>query len=221
MNKLSKGLSIALLIAIVVIFLQRCGSDCPELIIDEKVVVSHTTERDSQIVEIEVLKYKYIDVEVPKYRYYNIFDTTYILTFMDEDSPVFFDDDFDDLISESRIYEDSITDDTVSIHYKIKIYGPLEGISLGYKVHKGYLITKTEIIETEVTKKIKHKLGIYAGLDVGGNLGELNHFTPMIELSTWKWNYNAGYNLMNNSIIFGARIRIGKKRDINLASIPN
>ena len=211
MDNWHKVLIISLLVAIAVIFLQKCGSDCPELVIDKKVVVSHTEEIDSQIVDIPVLKYKYIDVEVPVYKHYDVFDTTFILSFMDEG--------FDDLLPRALIYEDSVTDDTVSLHYKIKVYGPLEQISIGYKVHKGYLITKTETIETEVTKKIKHKLGIYAGLDVGGNLGEFNHFTPTIELSTWKWNYNVGYNLMNSSVIVGARIRIGKKRGINLAGI--
>ena len=213
MDKWHKILGISLLIAIAIIFLKNCGSDCPELIIDKKEIVSRTEHIDSQIVEIEVKKYKYIDVEVPVYRYYDIFDTTHILTFMDEG--------FDDLGLRALIYEDSVTDDTVSLHYKIKVYGPLEQISLGYKVHKGYLITKTEIIETEVTKKIKHRLGFYVGLDVGGNLNEFNHFTPVIELSTWKWNYNVGYNLMNKSVIIGARIRIGKKRIINLAGIQN
>ena len=57
MDNLSKGLSIALLVAIAVIFLQRCGSDCPELIIGKKEIVSRTEHIDSQIVEIEVLKY--------------------------------------------------------------------------------------------------------------------------------------------------------------------
>lgn len=211
MDKAHKILSVSLLAAIAIIFLQRCGSDCPELETEKRVVVSHTTEIDTQIVYVEVPKYRYFDVSVPKPYRVEVLDTTHILSFMDED--------FDDLIPGTLMYEDSVTNDTVSLHYKLKIRGILEQISLGYKVHQGYLITKTEIIETEVTKKIKHKLGIYAGLDIGGNLGEFNHFTPTIELSTWKWNYNVGYNLMNSSVIFGARIRIGKKRSINLAGI--
>lgn len=207
MDKLHKGLAIALLIAIAVIFLQKCGSDCPELIVGKKEIVSHVIHYDTVLVEIETPVYRYFKVPVPTpYR-----DTVTFLSFMDED--------FDDLPLDIMIYEDSVKDDTVTIYYRLKVRGVLDQIGIGYGLHKSYLITKTETIETEVTKRIKHKLGIYAGLDVGGNLNELNHFTPIIELSTWKWNYNVGYNLMNKSVIIGARIRIGKKRSIKLAGI--
>ena len=211
MDKWHKALGIFLLVAIAVIFLQKCGKDCPELIVDKKEIVSHKTTIDTTWIEMP--KYRYFEIPVPK-PYYDttfIYDTIPFLSFMDGD--------FDDLPDRPLIYEDTIKRDTLSLCYRLEIRGALEKITLGYKLAPTYSIIKTEIIETETTKKIKYSHGFYAGLDIGGNLGEFNHFSPTIEMATRKYNYNLGYNLMNNSVILGVRVRIGKKSAIKLAGI--
>ena len=197
-----KALGGLLVLALIyILFLQQCGSGkrCPEIIkIDTvlNITVYDTTWYDTT-------RYKYLTVNIPKPYY----DTVLIQR-----------ENFDELDSEDNfvlkyaaIYEDSIKNDTISIYYRAKVRGYLDEFTLGYKIFAPYYIESITTIETEITKERRFK-GFYAGLDVGGNKSSFTHFSPTLELATRRYNYNIGYNLMDNSLIVGVKVRLRFKR---------
>lgn len=200
-----KGLGGLLILALIyILFLQQCGGGqrCPEITkIDTvlNVTVYDTTWFDTTrykylTVKIPMPYYDTVRVPIPTGNYFNEFDQ---------------EDDF--VLKYPAIYEDSITNDTISIYYRAKVRGYLDEFKLGYKIYAPYSIEKLTIVQTEITRE-KRFNGFYIGLDVGGNKTSFSHFAPMLEVATRKYNYNVGYNLMDQSLIVGMRARLRFKR---------
>lgn len=190
---------------IYILFLQQCGSGqrCPEIIkIDTvlNITVYDTTWYDTT-------RYKYLTVNIPKPYY----DTTRIPAKILDNYFDEFNNEDNFVLKYAAIYEDSIKNDTISIYYRAKVRGYLDEFTLGYKIFAPYYIESITTIETEITKEKRFK-GFYAGLDVGGNKTSFTHFSPTLELATRRYNYNIGYNLMDNSLIVGMRARLRFKR---------
>jgi len=202
-KKLNKVL-VALLGAalIYIIILQGCGGSggepCPEIVAID--TTRNETRVDTIYIPVKDSTYKYITVRVPVpyYDTTHVFDTIRTHTI----------EDFDDLISERpMIYEDSVSDDTVSIHYRIRTWGFMDKIEIGYRVHNPYYIREQSIIETTLTKAKKLK-GLFAGLDAGMNKQGLVHLEPSVELVTYKNTYNIGYDMVDGAFTAGVRFRI-------------
>ena len=190
--------SIALGALIYIVFMQGCnGHKCPK----SEIIQIDTVRNDITIDTIRIVNtdtvYKYISVRVPVPYH----DTIYI-----KDNY----DNFDDLTVERPwIYSDTISDDTMSINYWIRSWGYIDSISVGYRPLAQYYIEKKSVLELEVTKK-KAFNGIYLGMDIGVAKDGLTHVAPMIEVSTAKINYNAGFDFNDKSVIVGARFKLGK-----------
>ena len=201
MDNLSKILGGLLIIALIyIVFMQGCNKHKftnPE-IIEIDTVRNEITVDTIRVINTDTV-YKYISIKVPvPYR-----DTGYV--------PKETIDNFDDFtIKQPWIYEDTIRDDTMSINYWIRSWGYIDSISVGYRPLAQYYIEEKSVLELEVTKK-KRFNGFYMGLDVGIGKDGLTHTAPMMELSTAKVNYNAGFDLMDKSVIFGVRVGINKK----------
>ena len=200
LNKILGGLLVVALVYIV--FLQGCGG---KRVIETEVVTIIRVDSSTFVdtVKFEVKEFKYVTVKIP-IPYY---DTIKVSSDNLED---FDESDCDFILKYASIYEDTIKNDTISIYYRAKIRGYLDELTLGHKIFTPFYIEKTTLIETEVVKN-KRFQGFYLGLDVGGNMQSFNHLAPMLELSTQRYNYNAGFNLMNKSLIVGMRVKIGKK----------
>lgn len=206
MDKWHKILLASTLILGIMVLLQRCNSECPDISIEKKTVVSHETVIDTTFIEVEKPVYRYFSMPVPAPYRDSVIDTFYVQSFLDED--------FDEVFRYASIYEDSIRDDTATLYYKLKIRGILDEVKLGYKLNKISMVNRTDVIETEVTRRIKGRTALYFGMDIGGNKDQFGHMAPMVELHTWRYNYNVGYNLIDKSFIVGMRMRIAKKRKI-------
>lgn len=196
LNKILGGLLIAALIYI--IFLNGCGNHkCPKSEIVEVIKRDSITHIDTIRFDTTVVKYLTAPVPVPYYDTISKFASPRV-------------DDFDDLLNERpMVYQDTVSDDTVSINYRIKVWGFIDKIDIGYKVFTPYSIVKTTTIETEVVKK-KAFNGFYLGMDLGIIKDSLSHLTPTLEASFRRFNCNVGFDLMDKDIIVGARFKIGK-----------
>lgn len=184
--------SIALGALIYIVFLQGCGSHkCPESEIVEIIKRDSITHIDTNYFDTTIVKYLTVRVPMPYY------DTIYKV------------EDFDDFTEYAQVYEDTVSDDTISINYRIKVWGFIDTMQIGYKVFTPFSIVKTTTIETEVVKK-KRFNGIYAGMDVDVGRNGFKRPTPVIEVSTNKINYNLGYNVNDKELRAGIRIKIGK-----------
>ena len=197
--KILGGLFIIALIYI--IFLKGCGSKdviCPEIDIVKIDTVRYEVVIDTIYDTVTVAKYKYITVEIP-------------IPYNDITEKINPSDNFDDFVTEHPwIYEDSISDDTVSIHYRIRTWGAIDDIELGYKVLTSFYIKERSILETEVTKK-KRFNGIYGGFDIGVSKLGIMHFSPTLEASGQRFSVNIGYDVYDKAFIGGIKTRIGKK----------
>lgn len=194
LNKILGGLLIAALIYI--IFLKGCSNhSCPEPEIVEVIKRDSITHIDT--IRFDTTVVKYLTVRVPMPYYDTIHESIYKV------------EDFDDFTEYAQIYEDIVSDDTVSINYKIKVWGFIDTMEIGYRVFAPYSIVKTTTIQTEVVKK-KAFNGIYGGMDVDVGKDGFKRPTPVIEVSTDKINYNLGYNVVDKELRAGIRFRIGK-----------
>jgi len=203
MSNLSKVLGGLLIGALIyIIFLTGCGGGSSNEVI--KTVYVETTKTDTIEVRIPVkeIELKYIKVKIPV----PYLDTTASTP----DKPTI--EDFDDFIRERpMVYQDTISDDSVLIHYRIRTWGFIDKMDIGYSVRSRYYIKEKTIVEKIVTKK-KRFQGFYLGLDVNISDSALTHPTPIIELSTRRINYNIGYDFKDKTIRAGIRLRIGLKK---------
>ena len=189
-----------LTIAIIIILLMRSCGDKGQSFTEVITVIDSVTVIDT--VRFDTTAFKYITVKIPMPYY----DTIRIPT----PAGNYFDEFDDDDVKYLAIYEDTIKNDTISIYYRAKVRGSLEELTLGYKIFTPYYIEKTTTIQTEVTRQ-KRFQGFYIGMDIDiGNDG-FKRPTPVIELSTYKINYNLGYNVNDKEFRAGLRFKIGKK----------
>ena len=209
MDNSSKILGGLLAVAILIIILMRgCGE--PRQNIGGEIVVKVDTVRYETVYDTnwyDTTKFKYITVNVVKPYY----DTTIVY------KSVYTANDFDQIMSHPSIYEDStIKDDTVTIYYKATVRGFLDDLKLGYKIYKPSLISKTTILETEITKAKKFN-GFYLGLNAGTRLDSVGlfSFTPMLEASFRNINVELGYDIVDGSIEFGIKRRISFRKKKN------
>lgn len=194
---LNKVLGGALILALIyIIFMQGCGRQGGNSVIIEIDTVLNETVIDTNW--FDTTRYKYITVNIPKYYY----DTVSI-------SVDNFDNQDDFYVEYASIYEDTIKNDTISLYYRAKVWGFMEELKLGYKIFTPYSIVKSTTIQTEIVKK-KRFQGFYLGMDIGIGKDGLTHVAPMLEISTAKINYNAGFDLNDKSVIIGARFKLGK-----------
>lgn len=188
-----------ILALIYIIFLKGCGDKhtCLKTEIIEVDTVRNEITIDTIVIVNTDTVYKYISVKVPV----PYLDTIYVSKAVDN---------FDDFIVEQPwIYEDTIRDDTMSINYWIRSWGYIDSISVGYRPLARYYIEEKSVLELEVTKR-KRFQGFYFGMDIGVGKDGLRHVAPMLELSTAKTNYNAGFDFNDKAVIIGARFKIGK-----------
>jgi len=211
-----KILSGFLAIAIIIIVLMRsCGNkpinDSAEMTISID-TVRHETVYDTTW--HDTTTFTYITVETPKIKYVTeyIYDTISLPTYSEED--------FDEMMRHPAVYEDTrIQDDTVHLYYKATVRGYLDKIKLGYKIVKPFLIESNTIIETEITK-VKRPISFYMGLDVGANASGPTYFAPMAEIVAPKMSYNAGFDIINKSIVIGVKSRISFRRKTKIIPRP-
>ena len=196
---LGGGLILAL---IYIVLMQGCGGGSTETDIE---VIDIDTTKNEVVIDTnwyDTLVYNYIDVPmpIPYYDTSTYYDTVpYVL------------DDFDEFTERSQIYEDSVSNDTISIKFKATVWGFIDKMDLGYKIYKPYSIVEARTLEIQVTK-IRRFQGLYGGLDVGIGKDGLTHTAPMLQASFRKINYNGGFDVVNKSVIFGAQARISFKR---------
>ncbi len=196
MDKWHKGLGLGLIITLIyIVFLQQCRKS-PEI---ETEIVKVDTTKYITIYDTlwhDTTRFNYFDVPVPK-PYYD----TVLVKVNDFD----FDEDF--ILKYPATYTDIISDDTVSIEYTLLVRGYLDDIKIGYKLLQPFLIEQTTLIETEVTKR-EHSTHLYIGIDIGANKDKFGYFTPELELTTRRYNYSAGFNILDKSVIIGLKRRI-------------
>lgn len=196
MDKWHKGLVGALILALIcIIFLQQCRKS-PE--IETEIVKVDTTIYITIYDTLwhDTTRFNYFDVPIPK-PYYD----TVLVKVNDFD----FDEDF--ILKYPATYTDIISDDTVSIEYTLLVRGYLDDIKIGYKLLQPFLIEQTTLIETEVTKR-ERSTHLYIGIDIGANKDKFGYFTPELELTTRRYNYSAGFNILDKSVIIGLKRRI-------------
>lgn len=199
-NKILGGLLIAALIYIAL--MEGCNNrwSKPEIVRVDTVRNEITTDTIVIINTDTVIKYISINVPVP------YLDTTYVpktVTVVN----------FDDFtIERPWIYQDTITDDTMSINYWIRSLGYIDSISIGYRPLAQYYIETKSVLELEVTKQ-KRFNGIYGGFDVGVSKLGIVHFSPTIEASGQRFSVNIGYDVYDKAFIGGVKTRIRLKRD--------
>ena len=206
-----------LLIGAVIGFLiswNGCGnrSGNNEVIVGIDTVLNETYV-DTNWYDTTVYKYLTVRVPVPYMDTTHVYDTIEVETFTSED--------FDQMMRFPAIYEDSVTDDTISIKYKATVRGYMDKLEIGYKIYKPYSIVQTNVIQTEVTKAKKFN-GFYLGLNAGTRLDSvgLSSFTPMLEASWRNLNVEAGYDFMNGSIEIGVKRRISFRKKPKIIPIP-
>lgn len=197
MDTWHKGLGALLILALIyIVFLQQCRK-CPDMETVKIDTTKYITIYDTLWHDSTAFKYVYKSVPKPYY------DTVRI-TIEDFDNM-----DADFVLKYPAIYQDIITDDTISIEYTAVVRGYLDKITIGYKFLQPFLIEKTTLIETEVTKVKKKRLtGLYIGLDAGGNKESFGYFKPEVTLSLRKTHYSIGYNIPDKSITAGIKIKI-------------
>jgi len=211
MDNLHKGLVGTLVLALIyIIFLQECRSPEKTEIVSIK-TTKHETTIDSTWLDTNT--FKLIPTIVPQPIYLTAkTDTEAILKALNIDlsiSEIKIEDLEQDFIFKyPATYQDIISDDTVSIHYTAKIRGYLDDIKIGYKLLQPFLVERTTLIETEVTKQKKNRNGLYIGLDAGGNKQSFGYFKPEITLSLKRYHYSVGYNIPDKSITAGIKMKI-------------
>ena len=199
MTNLSKILGGLLIVALIyIVLMDGCGNSGNGEIVYRDTVLYETTT-DTILVTNTDTVYKTITVHIPV----PYLDSTH------RDTTPYVLDDFDEFTEKPQIYEDSVSDDTISITFKATVWGFMDKLELGYRVKQYYAITKTTIIETEITKT-KRFNGFYLGMDVGIIKDSLSHVAPTLEASFRRFNVNVGYDLMDRDIIFGVRAKLGK-----------
>jgi len=148
--------------------------------------------------------FKYLSVPIPQpyYRYDTIDSTFYTILLKDthqfrSDLNKFY---ISPINTINRTYEDTITDDTLTIHYRAEVFGVLHDLSIGYKLLQPLHINATETI-------IKDKTGLYAGASVTGNASKLG---LKYELMVIRKNigYSGGYNIIDKTIEIGIKIKL-------------
>jgi len=201
MDNTSKILGGLLIVALIyIVFLEGCGgSGGSGVIITSDTVYIETNTTDTIIVPVAKIVLKYIETKIP-------------VPYLDTTSELAISDSFDDFVSERpMIYQDTISDDSIMIHYKIRTWGFIDKIDIGYSVLNRYYIKERSVLEKIVTKeKIRRFQGIYVGLDVNISDTALTHPTPILELSMRKVNYNIGYDFKDKAIRAGIRVKLGK-----------
>lgn len=202
-NKILGGLLIVALIYIAL--MQGCGGGWGNgsVIVKSDTVRIETIRVDTIRVPVEKLVTKTIFVKVP---------VPYIDTTSDLAIRELTIDDFDDLVHERpMIYQDTVSDDTIAIHYRIRTWGFVDKIELGYTIKNQYYIKERQVIETQITNTTARRFnGFYLGMDVGIIKDSLSHVTPVLEASFRRFNYNIGFDLMDKDIIVGAKFKLGK-----------
>ncbi len=132
-------------------------------------------------------------------------------------------EDFDDLVKERpMVYQDTVSDDTVAIYYRIRSWGFIDKIDLSYAVKNRYYIKEKEVIKIEVTNTKEKKFnGFYFGLNAGTRLDTvgIHSFTPMLEASFRNINIEAGYDLVDGSIEFGIKKRISFRKKLKPTAV--
>lgn len=194
-HKILGGLLIIALIYIVL--MDGCGNGNGEIVYRDTVLYETTT--DTILVPTTDTVYKTITIRIPV----PYLDSTH------RDTTPYVLDDFDEFTEKPQIYEDSVSDDTISITFKATVWGFMDKLELGYRVKQYYAIVKTTTIETEITKS-KRFNGIYVGMDVNISDSAVTRPTPIIELSMRKVNYNIGYDFKDKAIRAGFRVKLGK-----------
>lgn len=206
MGNLSKILGGLLVIALIyIIFLKGCGGlggSGNEIITSDTVYIEiKTTDTIIERIPVEKIVLKYIRTNVP-------------VPYLDTTSSKL--EEFDNFIKERpMVYQDTISDDTVMIHYRIRTWGFVDKIDIGYGLKNKYYIKEKVVIEkittiqTEVTPK-KQFNGFYFGVDVGFIKDSVSHVMPVLEASFNRFNCNIGYDLMDKDIVAGVRIKLGK-----------
>ena len=117
---------------------------------------------------------------------------------------------FDSICSLKRIYKDSIADSNLTFFYEIQTIGILDKFEPSYKLKIPYSITHT--IDKTITLTPDSRVGIYAGLELGGNKSMFN-MTPFITLIDKKDNYyTLNYSLTQKAVNVGFGFKINKKR---------
>ena len=202
-NKILGGLLIVALIYIAL--MQGCGGGWGNgsVIVKSDTVRIETIRVDTIRVPVEKLVTKTIFVKVP---------VPYIDTTSDLAIRELTIDDFDDLVHERpMIYQDTVSDDTIAIHYRIRTWGFVDKIDLGYTLKNQYYIKERQVIETQVTNTTAKRFnGFYLGMDIGIGKDGLTHLAPMLEVSTAKINYNGGFDFNDKSVMVGLRFKLGK-----------
>ena len=206
MNNLNKILGGLLVVALVyIVFLQGCRGK-REIKTETVTIIriDSVTVTTIDTIRFDTTDFKYITVKIPQY-YYDTIRASYYLEDFDES-------DCDFILKYASIYEDTIKNDTISIFYRARVRGYLDELTMGYKIFTHFYIEKTTLIETEVIKELKKKAfqGFYVGMDLGIGKDGLTHVAPMLEVSTAKVNYNAGFDLNDKAVIVGARFKLGK-----------
>ena len=128
MTTLSKILATFLFAALVyIVVMQGCNGGSGDIITSDTVTVYiKTTDTIIERIDVEKIVLKYIRVNVPV----PYLDTTSKPTELEE---------FDDFFKERpMVYQDTISDDTVLIHYRIRSWGFIDKIDIGYALKNNY-----------------------------------------------------------------------------------
>ena len=208
MDNLSKILGGLLVVALVyIVFLQGCGGKRQSFtgvitVIDSVTVVDtvrfDTTTFKYVTVKIPMPYYDTVRVSIPSGNYFDDFDER--------------ESDCDFMLEYPSVYEDTIRNDTISIHYRATVRGYLDELKIGYKIFTPYYIESITTIEKE-TIKIKRFNGLYGGFDVGISKTGLVHFSPTLEASGQRFSINIGYDVYDKAFIGGIKTRIRLKRE--------
>lgn len=215
-NRILNGILGALLVIalIYILFLKQCGSTIDPEITEVDTVLSYTTIDTglfdtNTFTEIAVkLPEPYYDT-IPYYVPITYYDTVKVVipagNYFNEES------DADFILKYAAIYEDTIRNDSILIHYRAKVRGYLDELTLGYKLFTPYYIEKRTFIQTEIVKN-KRFNGFYIGLDVGIAEPGIVHFSPTVMLSGRKFAYNIGYDVYDKALIAGMKVKLRFKK---------
>ena len=186
----AKNILIIILLA-VIIFLRTCGNvtkECPEY-----------TGKDTVIVE----KWDTVRPEA-KIIYLKPKNLTPVASYtINGHLP-----SFDSTLALKRVYSDSIRDSSLIFYYNIEIIGILTKFEPSYKLFVPLKIIHT--INNTITVENKPKIGIFTGLELGGNTKQFN-FAPFIAITDKKRNlYSLKYDISNKTVNFAFGIKINK-----------
>lgn len=181
---------------IYIVLLQQCGGEkCPAVEISGKDTLVFETVYDTTWHDTT----RYHDFPVPKaVAYYDTVWTELV--------------DSSGLVTLTprllTIYEDSITDDTIAIRYRLSLFGEIDKVTLGYKVLSPYYIKESTTLETEVTKIIRPRsTHLFIGADFGGTINVI-HIVPEITFQRKKAGYSLGYDVIDKSIMIGLKQKV-------------